>query len=152
MVTIYQIAQCGTISANSQLDGRWVDAVDLQPGDTVFLQGAGATRIEAVRTETANYPVYNFAVDNLKWYSVGKCSVLVHNSNGIEVPAGTPVGRILMHQGLEMRQRTFADAIIPVTQSTACRSEDSFHLLWRMQSQLAHMRPDGMEQLLSQIP
>ncbi len=78
---------------NSKLAGRWIDAVDLQPGDTLFLQETGPTRIESVRIEPANYPVYNFAVDNLKCYAVGKCSVLVHNSNGLEVPAGTPVGR-----------------------------------------------------------
>ncbi len=71
---------------HSKLNGRWVDAVDLRPGDTVFLQATGPTRIEAVRTDPANYPVYNFAVDGLKCYTVGRSSVLVHNSNGVELP------------------------------------------------------------------
>ena len=79
---------------NSQLQGRWVDAVDLQAGDTVFLQGPGPTPIESVLLKPAHYPVYNFAVHELKCYAVGKSSVLVHNSNGIELPTNLgPLGK-----------------------------------------------------------
>ncbi len=70
----------------SKLSGRWVDAVDLKAGDTVFLQETGPEKIEAVTTKPANYPVYNFSVDRLKCYAVGEKAILVHNSNGIEVP------------------------------------------------------------------
>ena len=77
---------------NSQLRGRWVDAVDLRAGDTVFLQGPGPTPIESVRPKPVHYSVYNFAVDELKCYTVGPHSVLVHNSNGLELP-GVPLGK-----------------------------------------------------------
>ena len=70
---------------NSKLAGRWVDAIDLKAGDTVFLQESGPARIESVETKPANYNVYNFAVDGLKCYAVGERQILVHNTNGLEI-------------------------------------------------------------------
>lgn len=69
---------------NAAMEGRWVDALDLKSGDQVLLREAGPATIQSVRLVAANYPVYNFAVDDLKCYAVGSQRILVHNSCELE--------------------------------------------------------------------
>ena len=60
--------------------GRWVDAVDLKPGD--IFQGAlgDEVSVSAVATRTVEVPVYNATVDQLHTYFAGSSAVLVHNA------------------------------------------------------------------------
>jgi hypothetical protein len=62
--------------------GRWVDAGDLRIGDELLLLDGRIERVENVRLYSSYDRVYNFAVDDLHSYAVGRCGVLVHNENG----------------------------------------------------------------------
>ena len=64
--------------------GRWVDAGDLQAGDELLLRGGRIGRIERVRLYSFLGRVYNFEVEDLHCYAVGRSGVLVHNNNGPE--------------------------------------------------------------------
>lgn len=67
--------------------GRWVDAGDLRVGDELLPLDGRAARIEDVRLYPFLDAVYNFEVDDLHCYAVGRSGVLVHNNNGPEIPA-----------------------------------------------------------------
>ena len=60
--------------------GRWVDSHDLRPHDVLLLRGRKPTRVVAVELESWSGTAYNFAVDDLHCYAVGKAEFLVHNN------------------------------------------------------------------------
>jgi hypothetical protein len=62
--------------------GRWVYARDLRIDDVLRSRALGTQKViglEITQTETV---VYNFLVDDLHNYAVGRDEVLVHNTNG----------------------------------------------------------------------
>jgi hypothetical protein len=70
--------------------GRWVDAVDLRVGDELLLLDGRVERIEHIELYPFFDTVYNFEVDDLHCYAVGRSGILVHNNNG---PEGVKVYR-----------------------------------------------------------
>ena len=73
--------------------GRWVDAIDIRVGDELLLRDGRVRRVEDVRQQHYHDKVYNFSVDDLKCYAVGRVGVLVHNSNGEDdIPDNFEVG------------------------------------------------------------
>ena len=62
--------------------GRWVDAGDLRVGDELILLDGRIEKVQEVRLYPMFEQVYNFSVDDLECYAVGRCGVLVHNTNG----------------------------------------------------------------------
>jgi RHS repeat-associated protein len=74
--------------AGGRLEGRWVLARDLQPGDIVLLRGIGMMPVESVRLDEVEERVYNFHVAELQNYAVGGCGVLVHNTNDVTLDVG----------------------------------------------------------------
>jgi hypothetical protein len=62
--------------------GRWVDAIDLRPGDVVLVRDGGYEKIEEVTYRDGAERVYNFQVEGLHCYAVGLNGVLVHNTDG----------------------------------------------------------------------
>ena len=67
--------------AKSFLPGRWVDAGDLQVGDILLLKQSTRGAVSHLEVSEANEKVYNFKVDELHCYAVGRGSVLVHNNS-----------------------------------------------------------------------
>ena len=61
--------------------GRWVDSCDLRPGDEVLLRDGRIMPLQWVEHRRFEGVVYNMQVEELHCYSVGRNSVLVHNSN-----------------------------------------------------------------------
>jgi hypothetical protein len=59
--------------------GRWVDAGDLWVGDIVLLMGGRRLPVDDVAVRYVEQSVYNFAVNQLQCYAVGKLAVLAHN-------------------------------------------------------------------------
>jgi hypothetical protein len=70
------------VPANAAMPGRWVDAADLRVGDELLLRNGRISTVEAVEHYHFEGMVYNFHVEFLECYAVGKNSVLVHNTNG----------------------------------------------------------------------
>ncbi len=79
------------------LPGRWVDAGDLERGDLALLKDGRQASIEAIEVQLVAVKVYNFQVDGLHNYAVGRGSVLVHNnarcSGGNAPNSGTVLAR-----------------------------------------------------------
>jgi hypothetical protein len=63
------------------IGGRWVYAKDLQVGDIVQSRSFGKQKISALEIFVTKTLVYNFLVDDLHNYCVGKNETLVHNTN-----------------------------------------------------------------------
>ena len=72
------------VPANATTPGRWVDAGDLCVGDELLLLDGRALPVTALQVRRYDANVYNFEVDNLHCYVVGRCGALVHNNNGFE--------------------------------------------------------------------
>jgi hypothetical protein len=70
----------------STTPGRWVDAGDLRVGDQLLLKDGRIAGVEQIRQRQFHDHVYNFEVEDLHCYTVGRSSVLVHNNSG---PGGT---------------------------------------------------------------
>jgi RHS repeat-associated protein len=64
--------------------GRWVDAGDVRVGDQLLLRDGRTMPVEAIRHQAYCDKVYNFHVEDLQCYAVGRNSLLVHNVNGVE--------------------------------------------------------------------
>jgi hypothetical protein len=62
-------------------NGRWVYARDLQIGDVMQSRSFGEQKISDLAIFVTKTLVYNFIVDDLHNYLVGKNGVLVHNTN-----------------------------------------------------------------------
>lgn len=60
--------------------GRWVDAGDLRPGDTLLLMPDRMVKLEAAELRAGHLMVYNFQVAELHTYAVGRNRLLVHNN------------------------------------------------------------------------
>jgi hypothetical protein len=83
----------------SLLEGRWVLARDLRPGDVVLFRQGQLVPLQSVRLDEVVEEVYNFQVAELQNYAVGACGVLVHNTNtegttgsGEQTPPSGPEG------------------------------------------------------------
>jgi hypothetical protein len=64
------------------VDSRgWTAAQTLQPGDEVALADGGMGAVQALHFTNARRTVYNFEVEGLHNYFVGRKGVLVHNPN-----------------------------------------------------------------------
>src|SRR5262245_16354712 len=68
--------------------GRWVLARDLRAGDRVLLRQGEVVMLESVRLDDVDERVYNFHVAELQNSAVGRCGVLVHNTNDPSTPRG----------------------------------------------------------------
>jgi hypothetical protein len=80
--------------AGATTPGRWVDAADLRAGDGLLLLNGQVAQVDEIRLYPFFDTVYNFEVDDLHCYAVGRAGILVHNNNGKEVAApNTPVTR-----------------------------------------------------------
>ncbi len=82
-VTLLMPAAAGTNRpwrTAEQLPGRWVDAVDLVPGDVLLLRNGREAVVTTVEWQDEPETVYNFRVAELSCYAVGDCGALVHNS------------------------------------------------------------------------
>ncbi|VTR98885.1 rhs repeat-associated core domain-containing protein : YD repeat protein OS=Isosphaera pallida (strain ATCC 43644 / DSM 9630 / IS1B) GN=Isop_2419 PE=4 SV=1: RHS_repeat: PT-HINT [Gemmata massiliana] len=64
--------------------GRWVDAIDLRVGDVLLLRSGEEAAITELVARHAKLPVYNFHVEELHCYAVGRAQILVHN-NSVDV-------------------------------------------------------------------
>jgi RHS repeat-associated protein len=64
--------------------GRWVDAGDLRVGDELLLRDGREATVERLAVAAYEGPVYNFDVEDLHCYAVGRDGALVHNWNGAE--------------------------------------------------------------------
>jgi hypothetical protein len=76
--------------------GRWVYAKNLQVGDVVRSRSFGEQKISVLEIFETKTLVYNFFVDDLHNYCVGKNETLVHNTNSppkIEKPQRTGAGK-----------------------------------------------------------
>jgi hypothetical protein len=62
------------------VNGKWVNARDLQTGEYLFRFGQIREKIRSISIQDTAVNVYNFAVNRLTNYYVGKSKVLVHNS------------------------------------------------------------------------
>lgn len=60
----------------------WLDASELEPGDTLFTYGNDCSVVEAVWIETLNVPVevFNLNVNEFHTYYISDIGVLVHNN------------------------------------------------------------------------
>lgn len=67
-------------TTEAKVPGRWVDAGDLRVDDVVLLKSGRTSRIQSQSIRRAEGKVYNFQVDELHNYAVGRCSMLAHNS------------------------------------------------------------------------
>jgi Pretoxin HINT domain len=61
--------------------GRWVLAVDLRAGDKILRRDGVVSALDSVEVDETEETVYNFRVFELENYAVGRCGVLVHNTN-----------------------------------------------------------------------
>ena len=66
---------------NSKIPGRWVDAGELRLGDVLLLHSGRLAPITAITERQAKEKVYNFHVEDLQCYAVGKNQILVHNNS-----------------------------------------------------------------------
>jgi hypothetical protein len=84
------------VPANATSPGRWVDSCDLRVGDEVLLRDGRIVPLDAVAFRPFEGYVYNMEVDERRYYTVGRNSVLVYNANG-ELPGmeGAPPNRTL---------------------------------------------------------
>ena len=64
------------------VEGRWVDAGDLRPGDVLFSRETGTSTVQSVDTEHQQVQVFHIYVEELHNYAVGDGEWLVHNSHG----------------------------------------------------------------------
>ncbi|HEY9472243.1 MAG TPA: polymorphic toxin-type HINT domain-containing protein, partial [Mycobacteriales bacterium] len=74
--------QAGAIGPNLTVDGRWVNAGDLRPGEWLDTPGGGHVTVLATHAYTKTTTVYNLTVDAVHTFYVvaGGTSVLVHNN------------------------------------------------------------------------
>ena len=69
-----------------KLPGRWVNASDLCPGDTLHSSNGSQVSVNAISTQTVeNLEVCNLSVGENHSYAVGSESVLVHNATWCSV-------------------------------------------------------------------
>ncbi|MDR2345126.1 MAG: HINT domain-containing protein, partial [Planctomycetaceae bacterium] len=66
-------------------NGRWIYAKDLQVGDILRSHSCGSQEITSLEFFVTKKLVYNFLVDDLHNYAVGKNEILVHNTNTANV-------------------------------------------------------------------
>ena len=59
---------------------RWVDAGDLRVGDVLHLRSGGERVIEEIQVLAGGQRVYNFRVEELACYAVGRAGILVHKT------------------------------------------------------------------------
>jgi len=68
------------IPRDTLLPGRWVDALHLEAGDVLYLRDGREVTLERLTVFVEMQPVYNFTVEDVHTYAIGKAEVLVHNT------------------------------------------------------------------------
>jgi RHS repeat-associated protein len=67
------------IPSGAKTPGRWVDAGNLRTGDVLLLRANRRATITSVAVRYVQQKVYNFQVEGIHTYAVGRVGVLVHN-------------------------------------------------------------------------
>jgi RHS repeat-associated protein len=81
--------------AGSRLRGRWIDAGNLLVGDVLFLKSGRHAIVSHLSVRQARQKVYNFQVEEVHTYAVGRSQVLVHNKPMEYAPRPNgPVGKM----------------------------------------------------------
>ncbi|MEV7176127.1 polymorphic toxin-type HINT domain-containing protein [Kitasatospora sp. NPDC093679] len=90
----------------------WVDAADLEPGDTLRTSQGATVRISATSHWQALLAAHNLTVEDLHTYYVlvGNVPVLVHNA-GADIPPPIVANGILAYQNGELSQRVVRDRV-----------------------------------------
>lgn len=65
------------VSQRAGVDGRWVAAEDLRPGDRLFTRGGRTVVVDVTETAEAMVRVFNLVVERLCNYAAGGAGVLV---------------------------------------------------------------------------
>jgi hypothetical protein len=81
--------------ANRGPDGRWIDAVDLQPGDLLLAPDGSHVRVLAIAAYGAVATVHNLTITNHHTYYIttDNTSALVHNCGGAPTRQVTALGK-----------------------------------------------------------
>ena len=97
-----------SVPENATAQGRWVDAGDVRIGDEVLLRDGRILAVQGIEHRPFVGKVYNFKVDELECYAVGKAGVLVHNTNGREGTAAEedPVNDMFGADGVQTPSKT----------------------------------------------
>ncbi len=77
-------------SSGIRMPGCWVDAGSLRVGDVLQLKSERWARISRLSVRQVRQMVFNFQVEKVHTYAVGKAQVLVHNKPPIEDTPGGP--------------------------------------------------------------
>jgi RHS repeat-associated protein len=80
-------ADAGGDALDGSEDGRWVEALDVEPGDRVLLADGRQIGVESVTFSSGSLPVFNLRVAKHQTYAVGEAGVLVHNKANVYKPA-----------------------------------------------------------------
>ncbi len=67
------------VPANAAVPGRWVDAIDLRVGDVLLLRSGERVPVTGLAVRQSTQAVYNFYVEGLHCYAVGKSAILSPN-------------------------------------------------------------------------
>ncbi|QVL30267.1 hypothetical protein KIH39_15545 [Telmatocola sphagniphila] len=68
---------------DGKLDGRWVLAEDLKPGDELYSRNKSKVNVESIIIRTQHLFVFNIQVEELENYAITSLGILVHNQNAI---------------------------------------------------------------------
>jgi hypothetical protein len=83
--------------------GRWVNARDVQTGDTVLSRAQKVITVSNVESRFEIVQVYNFVVDDLHSYAVGITEMLVHNQSMQLGKFKTPEDAMGMYNGAKAK-------------------------------------------------
>ena len=77
------------------VEGRWVDAGDLRPGDVLLSRTGGQSTVESVEATHTPTTVYHLYVEDVHNYAVGDLEWLVHNAHRAgDAPKGGEYGKV----------------------------------------------------------
>jgi hypothetical protein len=130
----------------------WVDAGDLQPGDTIEdFDGGAPLKVISVSYEVASERVYNFEVSETHSYFAGDLGAWVHNGFGayrFRVPSKIG-GKKEWYVGkgdLKRAQKSYRDkgGIGKIDHRRACSNRASFKLEHKMMEELGGLKGERL--------
>lgn len=104
---------------NRGVDGEWVDAIELKPGDVAATADGDRLTVASLGISEQDLRAYNLTVDDLHTYYVGDDELLVHNCGGLDLNFNDVQYRIASHAyarhgvGTEATGSKFADDLGP---------------------------------------